>query len=288
MRGAPDMVVAGYRDVDGGYWLSQREHFWHYDHGGLSEVVLPNGLKKWVLQATRDASGKLWIALSGYGLFRREGESWVKVDPLPEQPDLTPTSLYASKDGRLWVSYVNAVVFIENGKVKRLESRPNLQFGPFNTVSGRDGRVWIGGEGGLATVVGNTIVPIFDEDGQSFGNVSDVICSQSSGLWFVARARILHISRQQLQKIEQQGYRARADIYDQISDLPSAVSHGIEGADGILWFDSADGIVRIDPSRIRRNLLPPSVLLEGIWADQHVPSPARYSHRLIWKTRCTN
>jgi hypothetical protein len=37
--------------------------------------------------------------------------------------------------------------------------------------------------------------------------------------------------------------------------------------DGRLWFTTTEGIVAIDPARIRRNRLPPPVLVEGVVAD---------------------
>ena len=268
LSGAPGSVYTSYSDRDGSYWLSQRDHFWRYDHGRLQSVDLPDGIREgFVRRARRDAAGHLWIALRDHGLYRRDGDVWVKERLLPNQPDLAPDDLYPGPDGNLWVMYTNTVVVLRNGAVQTLVDQPGRTVAPFNVVTGGHERVWIGGEHGLATIVGNAIVPVLDEEGRSFSNVSSVVDSAKSGLWLVERARVLHIAASELVDLEKRGFRVHCDVFDEASDLPSPAERGLEGGDGLMWFSSSNGIMSVDPSRIYRNLLPPIVHIEGVKAD---------------------
>ena len=275
LTGAPDTLISAYLDTDGSFWLSQRGHLWHYAHGRSSEVVFPGTGKDDVAIVRRDATGRLWIVANDTGLYRQEGAGWLRVTPFPERPNRTAMDLYAAPDGTLLAVYVNAIAVIQNGVVQRVLRISDQQTINMRFMTAINGRLLVAGAGGLAMLAGDSLIPLVDEEGKSFGSVSGITGDDRSGLWFVARSRVLHISPQVLQQMPPHGpAHVKADVYDETSDLPGSVTGIIEGADGIIWASSPIGILRLDPSHILRNTVAPSVVIEGVRADELAFSPA--------------
>ena len=269
LKGVPNNLINGYRDTDGSYWLSQRGHFWHFADGRSTEVPLPGNGVDDVLLVRRDSTGCLWIVASDNGLYRQDSAGWVRVTPFPERPNRTALDLYAAPGGELLALYINAIAVIRHGEVERVIHIPDQQTINMRFLASAGGHLWVAGGGGLGMLVGDAIVPVLDEDGMPFGTVSSMTGSDRSGLWFVARSRIVHIATGDLLKVTKQDpVRVHADIYDQTNDLPDEVTALVEGADGIIWAISPIGIIKLDPSHIQRNLVPPSIVIEGVRADE--------------------
>jgi signal transduction histidine kinase/ligand-binding sensor domain-containing protein len=268
-HGAPTTILKSYSDPHGIVWLSQKDAFWRWQKGQFSSVDLPLHLKKFVQSATLDAAGHLWIALAGYGEFRRDGEKWTFLRPLPEQPDLTANSSYADARGDVWIVYTNSIVAMRGDSIRRDDSSQDKAIAPYNVVTGDGQHIWIGGEHGIAFFDGSHFVPITTADGSPLEAITSVVDSASSGLWLSSSGKLVHVPEEEVKRVYGGGRSVHIETYDLISDLPEPVLRGIEGADGIIWFATPSFIVRVDPAELTKNLLPPIVSIESLTADKH-------------------
>ena len=113
------------------------------------------------------------------------------------------------------------------------------------------------------------------------GSVSSLVATAQHGLWLNADARIVHLPQSEIDRLlSDPGHPVAFDTFDLISDLPEPLQDHqlgetvIEDRNGTLWFVTHHRVVRLDPGRIRRNALPPPVVVRTLTADDRT-YPAR-------------
>jgi signal transduction histidine kinase len=86
---------------------------------------------------------------------------------------------------------------------------------------------------------------------------------------------IVHIPESEIQTVIQHPeHKVVFERFDLVSDLPEPIQRGevytpgaIQSTDGQIWFATRNGTVRVDPSHIYRNPLPPPVSIRSVTAD---------------------
>jgi signal transduction histidine kinase len=151
--------------------------------------------------------------------------------------------------------------------------------GIVQTIGGREGQIWVGGELGLAFFDGKKFRSVAPMDAKAFGNITGVAATASGDLWMTESRGVIHIPSLEVQQaLNNPGYRVRYELFDSTDGLPGtfeSVSSGIiQGTDGRLWFLASGGLAWIDPSRISRNTLPPPVSIRSVEADGRQYAPA--------------
>ncbi|MEI9972825.1 MAG: hypothetical protein WDO73_12635 [Ignavibacteriota bacterium] len=74
--------------------------------------------------------------------------------------------------------------------------------------------------------------------------------------------------------MRQSSYGVHYEALDLVSDLPDPLKW-VQGADGILWFVTQRGFARVDPKKMYRNPLAPTVVIRSLAADDRVYSTFR-------------
>jgi len=90
-----------------------------------------------------------------------------------------------------------------------------------------------------------------------------------------AHQGIVHIPESEVEHvIRDPSYKVKYDTFDQLSDLPdplqsagSGYVSAVQDSDGLLWFATRNGVARIDPRKISKNLLAPTVSFRSFSAD---------------------
>jgi signal transduction histidine kinase/ligand-binding sensor domain-containing protein len=225
-----------------------------------------------------DHTGVLWIGRDNGALLRwRDG----KLDFIPP-PDKGRwgqiRGIQEDDQGHLLVLAVGGLARLENERLIRIGADRGMA-----TVWGRamhrdqQGTVWIGtiGAGLLRLEQGR-----FQRFGAAQGIVPDqlyqVLVDDEGFVWAGSSRGIVRVSKQSLVDVER-GRRQRADLVsfersDQRRDVAAARVHQ-PGAwkcrDGRLLFVTDEGLVTIDPRRLRANPVPPSVLVQEAIVDGH-------------------
>jgi signal transduction histidine kinase/ligand-binding sensor domain-containing protein len=225
-----------------------------------------------------DHSGALWIGRDNGSLMRWQDG---KLDAIPP-PDKGRwgqiRGIQHDDQGRLLVLAVGGLAHLENDRLLRLSPERGLA-----TVWGRamhrdaQGTIWVGtiGSGLLRLQQGR-----FQSFGAAQGMVPDqlyqVLVDDEGFVWAGTSRGIIRVSKQSLTDVER-GRRQRADLVtfersDQRRDVAAARVHQ-PGAwkcrDGRLLFITDEGLVTIDPRRLRANPVPPSVLVQEAIVDGH-------------------
>ena len=286
----PDAPAAkwwwGYHAPDDTILVGGETGLWRWRDGSFSPIAPPveasaKGMRFPVLAATVDRTGRIWASISGVGQFRLDDDTWTFVPVLPGRPDMTALAAHTGADGRVWLAYPDSLAVVD-GSNTRIFPASEIGVGALRTIGGRAGLVWVGGETGLAVLREDRFVALRPADAMSpFGSVSSLVATAQHGLWLNADARIVHLPQSEIDRLlSDPRHPVAFDTFDLISDLPEPLQDHqmgetvIEDRNGTLWFVTHHRVVRLDPGRIRRNALPPPVVVRTLTADDRT-YPAR-------------
>lgn len=266
-------VTCAWRDGDGALGFGGPAGLWRLDRERFARIVLPDGMPEAGIQAAiRDAGGSLWISMVREGLYQQRPDgSWARNGDQPGLPRATPTTMALDAAGGIWFGYTqNRLARLHRGTVRTFAAADGLNVGNVLAVhASRKGRLWIGGEFGLAVQDGERFRPLLDERGQIFRGISGIAESTAGELWINGAEGITRIADAAGAAADTTGrlHVERFDVLNgltgtsvQIRPLPSA----IEARDGRLWFATNSHLVWIDPAAIRRNPLPPPVTIRAV------------------------
>lgn len=219
---------------------------------------------------TEDHAGRLWIAQSGGGLWVLKDDQWRQYEnaALPASP---VRAEYTDAQGRIWFGYGgNVVAVLDNDKVQTFSRNDGLSVGVVKVIRGRDNDVWIGGDFGLAFLDQGRFQMLGADGATPLSGIPGIAERADGSLWLSESRGVLHIPATEVQKARRDlTYKVHYRLFDFADGLPGTIQEvnmptAIEGTDGRLWFATADGLVWVDPNRLRKNLLPPPVRVSSV------------------------
>ena len=136
------------------------------------------------------------------------------------------------------------------------------------------GVVWLGTTDGLAVWRNNQVISLVRFGGPMRETILQVLEDSSHQIWFTTNKGLMSVPRADLDALAA-GRKSPPDyhIYSVADGLRTPefdggnTSPGCVSPDGMLWFPSVRGIVRVDPAHIPTNRLPPPVHIEKVAVD---------------------
>ena len=181
-------------------------------------------------------------------------------------------TIVADRGGRTWLGYPqNRLVRVSGGATQVFGEEDGLDIGAVSALSVRGERVWVGGEKGLVLFDGRRFRSLATTE--TLRAVTGIVETGSGDLWCNGAGGVTRLAASEVTRaLEDPTYRARYERFDhhdglhgqapQIRPFPTAV----QGTDGRLWFATEGAVAWIDPANIRRNPLPPPVLIRAVTA----------------------
>jgi signal transduction histidine kinase/ligand-binding sensor domain-containing protein len=275
-------VQSALRADDGSLWFAGSTSVWRYAGGRLAATPLPSSSTPLYVQAmAQDASGSLWISIIRHGAFRLAGEGWVPKGGVADLSDKAPICMSTDLSGRLWFGYPQGAMAVLEGNhltVLAAENRPPV--GSVTAIYGKRGKVWVGGEFGLALLDGLKFRSVLPEADGILTTITGIVETPQGELWLNTSAGIVRVSREEVNRIASDpSHKIAAEVFsaldgvegsgDRLRPLPTA----LQATDGRLWFTTNIGLYTIDPARIHRNALMPTVLVESLSANDKTYQP---------------
>ena len=263
-----------YRSPDGSLWFGGRNGIARFEEGRFITTALPE--REEVQAMAQDRTGAMWVSVVRKGVFRLADGQWSLNGNLPALPHLPAIVETADASGRLWFGYTgNQIARVDGPNVKLFGTADGLNVGNVTAIAGRSQHLWIGGDHGLARFDGTRFVPVLSAASSPFTSISGIVELKSEDLWLNTNVGIVHLSGDELHRVAREaGYRVHSEVFDyldginghavQLRPTPSA----IEGTDGRLWFALTAGPVSIDPSKLKRNALPPPLTIWSVGAGE--------------------
>ena len=212
-----------------------------------------------------------WVSITRKGVYRLENGVWEPNGSRSDLPQLVAITELADSSGRLWFGYTaNRIAMWNGNKVHTFSSADGLTTGNVTALHEAGGRVWAGGENGLAYFSEGRFRHVNFEDEDGVRNISGIVGRSNGDLWINQTSGIVHVQASEIRQIlEDPNHRASYELFNVLDGYfgsPSVVRPlptVIEGANGRLWFSAFTGIFWMNPDRIRRS--PPSpVFIESV------------------------
>ena len=271
----PAGISAILRDFTGDVWVGGDRGAWHGRAGRFAPVALPAELRGAMIQALAyDRAGTLWVSGLRRGVFRRRQGRWERFGP----PATYALAMAADSAGRTWLGYMDGRLVRVAGDAERtFGPADGLRVGSVATLHVRGGRVWAGGELGVAVIHASAAaraerVTPFAVAGEPLRGVSGIVENAAGELWLHHAARVTRVPAAEVARaLGDSAYRARVEGFDYRDrvDGPASTAWAptlVEGTDGRIWITFPGGVAWIDPACLRRNSVPPPVLIRSLTA----------------------
>jgi len=269
----PDEISALYGGSDGGLWLGMEQVGLAYYGAKIKAVPLPTPDRARDIQAlTEDRSGALWVSSIPEGLFRYREKTWLLNGGIPELPTKVPVTLSTDSSGKLWFGYRdNEIAIIEGTHVQMLGPKQGLNVGIVLAIAFHSDRTWIGGNENASLYKDDRFWPLMRADGAAFTGVSGIAEDDAGGLWLNGSTGVSYIAPGEIDAFSKAPTRRvtaeTLNFEDGLNGIAAQIrplNTALKSADGRIWITTSAGAYWIDPKHIRRNPMPPTVLLKSV------------------------
>jgi signal transduction histidine kinase/ligand-binding sensor domain-containing protein/CheY-like chemotaxis protein/HPt (histidine-containing phosphotransfer) domain-containing protein len=234
-----DTVTALIEDRQSRIWVGTNEGLDVIEQGKITSMqfLLHGAGPAAVHLLYEDSSGRLWVATEAQGLFVIDGKSTRHLGMADGLPSDWVIAIYEDERGTMWLGTTDGLALWRDDKLISLA--------------------------GFGGALRQTILQLLEDDAHQ--------------IWLTTNKGLMSVARDALDALANEGPRAPDfQVYGLADGLRTAefdggnTSAGCRSPDGMLWFPSIRGIVRVDPAHIRTNPLPPPVHIEQVRADGSV------------------
>jgi ligand-binding sensor domain-containing protein/signal transduction histidine kinase len=242
---------------------------------------------KWIQRTNgwTEAVGRSERPISWAEIVSKDTTGWTRDLPEGKLSNYDVRAILRSRSGTLWIGTGGGLNRLVNRRFTALTTRDGLVSDSIQALhEDADGVLWIGTHEGLsrlsapASAAGTPerITSFTTREGL-FDNLINAIVEDDAGyLWLSCRRGISRVSRRELNDVAA-GRRSsvrslalgEADGMLSAETSGSGQPTGCKTPDGMIWFATVRGLVKLDPSRIRENNVPPPVHIEELHSGGH-------------------
>jgi ligand-binding sensor domain-containing protein len=269
-----------YRDAEGTLWMGTDLGLLRFAGRRLSRFPYPREKKPdpdskgAVITMTEAQPAGLWVSFLGDAVYRFADEKWTSLEALGG-PKGVAISAFTDPSGTVWLGFPDqTVVRIDSGGIRVFAA----QVGKVRTIQGRDPKVWIGGDNGVAWFDGSRFRNL-TPPGRSLRDVFGVLETEE-GVWFSEHSGIIYVSHSELRAFEKDpGHQVSVQVLDSLDGLAAPLQRSarnpalVQSSDGLLWFATTEGLVFVDPKRIPTNTVRPPVSITSVVANAKPYAP---------------
>ena len=267
---ASNEILAIREDHSGQLWVGTRSGLKRYQNGRFVNHPAIATLKNKSVHALEfTPSGDLWIGTSG-GLFLLQQNKLIPFLSSKELGADLADVLYLDREQNLWIGTDRTVLKLHNRELQNITPEIGTPINADAFYEDGEGFIWIGMSDALYRYKNGKLAACRAQDGL-FEDAAFCILEDSQGnFWTSGNKAIYRIVRQDLMDFADGKIQSLKYVTYGIADgLKNSETAG--GAwktrDGKLWFPTIAGAAVIDPAKLRRNELPPPVIIEQAIAD---------------------
>ncbi len=275
-------ISAAYRGDDGTVWLAGSQQLWKRVANDFVRIALPEGSgDQEPLGMTADHAGGLWISLLSNGVYRLADGIWTDRGGHSSLPKGPASTMATDADGRVWFAYAaGRVAVLDGSKVTDFAGADRLPVGNVTAFYGKRGRVWVGGDYGLALFDGAHFQPLFPETPAAFDSLTGIVETADGDLWLNSSAGIVRVTNEETRRwATDPSYRIRGEIFDSLDGVQGGSARlgppsATEGSDGRLLFTTSYGVYALSPAHLVRSRVAPAVLIQSVTANDKAYAPS--------------
>ncbi len=251
--------------------------------GGKTKVLIENGKLRTLPFASSqypvqgcgiDGQGAYWETTPPLGVFRWDGSRLDMQPGLAGGQQLVPLK----PDGMISLRPLGDVLLVSGGAAKVIWKASDISIGFIKLVKQDGPFIYFGGDGGFARYDGKRIVVLSSGDYPWLQNVTGLV-RQGADSWLIGDQGIMRLPTAELERafdrpgdtVEPQAVGAGEGVVSRL--LAYIASDAVTDGSGQLWFNTNQGLVRIDPSRRMKPGLPPPVSITQVSVDGRIQPP---------------
>jgi ligand-binding sensor domain-containing protein len=271
-------VITMTEDHTGRMWVSVDSTVAILQNGKFHEIVGRDGAPIGVVLGMVEGKQRKMWALKKFALMRIDEETgnvvqaWdlpaLHVDAYSIAADPVAGVWLGATNGTLWhflpdrTDSVPAEAAISTAKIRQL-------------LPETDGSIWSVTEKGLVWWDGKRHFVMTAKNGLPCDEIYNAVRGENGLLWLWARCGVVAVPAAELHTWQSDPTAtvrvAHYDVYDGVqAGRTSLQAQSARSPDGALWFANDSVLQTLDPNRVPRNNVPPSVIVERIVADGRV------------------
>jgi signal transduction histidine kinase/CheY-like chemotaxis protein len=273
-------------DRTGAVWFgTQGRGAYRYRDGKVTEYSVRTGLSGNLVKAIiEDSQGRIVIGTDKSIDIIENGSLSPPPPSLAALGAMTTSVLHEDARHRLWIATdAHGLYMLADGELTAYTAAQGLPGSRVLSIhDDGHGGLWLGTTDGLGRVRDGKVISLAHGVGPQTETVIQILRDQHDSYWLTTNRGLFAIADRDLQMFAAGDTATLAYRSYSISDgLRTSEFNGGNtrpGAlmpDGSLWLPSIRGVVRVDPSAISSNPVPPPVVIESLIVDGKVRSLAK-------------
>ncbi|NNE56136.1 MAG: hypothetical protein HKN32_08955, partial [Flavobacteriales bacterium] len=249
-------------DASGALWFGSSNGLFRYIDDHVTTFNQENGLNhRKVLSLLPSESGGMYIGTSKGLNFIKPGTDAASL--VAEVPRHRIRNILKAKDGSLWLASNKGLHILSGSELRSFTTEEGLSSNSTYCLAiDPEGRTWVGTDNGLNILTGDsvkqlTIEGIFGSNVINFLKLVDDVMyvGTNSGLFTVH-------SLGELESLVFNNFSVHDGLVSMETNLNAVFSDG----NGVLWFGTAEGLVRanLDAIQQQQNLPPPTLVVDDV------------------------
>lgn len=271
-----DTVLSLAEDPDGSLWVGTRDGLNHLKNGTVTVFREADGLPNaFVRVLAVDRKERMWVG-TREGLALYENGHFRSFDESDGLNDDVIRFVLEARDGTIWIGTNGGGLYTyDETRFTALTEDDGLSAGyVFAIHEDRSGTIWAGTNEGLNRIRNGRIDVLTIDDGLPDDFIYRILEDDANRLWMSTNAGIVSVPLAALNGAIDLGEPIKSMRAFGTADgmLNPECNGGVQPAGwkdhtGALWFPTVQGVAHVDPSRIRRNTVPPNVVIDRIVVD---------------------
>ncbi len=265
-----------YRTLDGTIWMGQNGFIGQLKNGVLKTYTAKDGIpQRWISAITEDTVS-LILYVDHTGLFRFKNKKLIPYTLKSGQvypADEYVVCMYYQKNGTLWIGASNGIFRIQHDTMVWFTQKDGIVANWTSSITENSkGEVWFASPQGGITKYENGIFTCYSsKDGLSVDEVYSIVCDNDGNLWMGTLKGIQFLYYKEITSYDAKKIpKLNPRLFDISDGVKSTECFSYwqpacwKSDDGILWFSTKHGAIKIDPRCIKLNTIIPQVTVQQI------------------------
>lgn len=261
---------------DGAIWIGTQNEIIVWARGGVRQKIeRPDKTANHniIYDCAFDANGDYWISAAGGGVHRYQRGRWKTILGSGDKIDFYPTTMVRTPRGGVVVQSGDSLIWLENAG----RTSTPLDFGTSAlkvlTLYSSGDYVFAAGAFGLSRYRTGGVQTVRAAEVSPASRINGIVRTPEGDTWLAYPKALVRIGPRELERaFIDKAFSAPTLSLGQGDGLTSRPhSHSqrsmVRGGDGRLWIATETGTLWMDPARIVRNALPPSVAIKSVISD---------------------
>ncbi|PWT90447.1 MAG: hypothetical protein C5B54_07150 [Acidobacteria bacterium] len=267
---AHDHIDSLFEDRDGTIWIGTDEGISHLVNGKFSNFTTNQNTINCI---TQDHDGGMWFGTDG-GISRLEGDHFKLYTTSDGLVSNHIKFLHEDTHHNMWIGTFSAGLQMwKDGKFTSFSTAQGTSLKTILTYyEDGQGRLWFGTDGlGLLFFDQEKLFLINRQSGLPENVIEEILEDDKGSFWISSNKGIFTVKKQDLiDLVNNKISRIQALVFGTSDGMRSRECNGgtqpagWKQQDGKMWFATIRGAVMIDPDRITKNPIPPSIVLEDV------------------------